>query len=206
MLFNMLSKLVITFLPRSKHLLTSWLKSLSPVILEHRKIKFVIVSTFSPLFAMKWWDQMPVSSFFECWVLLQLLLLVKLMFLSGLPWWLNGKESACQCRRHGFNPWVGKIPWRRKWQPTLVFLSGKSLGQRIMADCHPWDRKRFGQDLVAKRWCFFLATCLQICRCKWKNDHTHIYDFLISFHLISFKIDGINVQLKYTLNILTEMK
>jgi len=38
--------------------------------------------------------------------------------------WLSGKESACQCRRCGFDPWVGKIPWRRKWQPTLVFLLG----------------------------------------------------------------------------------
>ena len=33
----------------------------------------------------------------------------------GLPWWLSGKESACQCRRRGFNPRVRKIPWRRKW-------------------------------------------------------------------------------------------
>ena len=42
-----------------------------------------------------------------------------------LPWWLSGKGSACQCRRRrrrGFSPWVWKIPWRRKWQPTLVFL------------------------------------------------------------------------------------
>ena len=31
-----------------------------------------------------------------------------------LPWWLSGKESTCQCRRLGLNPWVGKIPWRRK--------------------------------------------------------------------------------------------
>ena len=37
----------------------------------------------------------------------------------GLPWWLSGKESTCQYRRHGFNPWVGKILWRRKWPPTL---------------------------------------------------------------------------------------
>ena len=36
---------------------------------------------------------------------------------SGLSRWLSGKESTCQCRRHGFDPWVGKIPWRRKWQP-----------------------------------------------------------------------------------------
>ena len=47
----------------------------------------------------------------------------------GLPWWLSGKESACQCRRQGFNPWVGKIPWTKNWQPSPVFLSGKSHGR-----------------------------------------------------------------------------
>ena len=36
---------------------------------------------------------------------------------KGLPSWLSGKESACQCRRHGFDPWVGKIPWRRNGNP-----------------------------------------------------------------------------------------
>ena len=40
---------------------------------------------------------------------------------NGLSWWLSGKEHACQCRRGGFNPWVRKILWRRKWQPTPVF-------------------------------------------------------------------------------------
>ena len=48
----------------------------------------------------------------------------------------RGKESTCQCRRRrrcGFNPWVGKIPWRRKWQLTSVFLPGKSHGQRSLA-------------------------------------------------------------------------
>ena len=39
---------------------------------------------------------------------------------------LSSKESACQCRRCGFNPWVMKIPWRRKWQPTPIFLPEKS--------------------------------------------------------------------------------
>ena len=58
-----------------------------------------------------------------------------------LPWWLNGKESACQCRRHGFHPWVGKIPWRRKWQPTTIFLSGKSHGQRSLAGYSSWSRR-----------------------------------------------------------------
>ena len=45
--------------------------------------------------------------------------------------WLSGKESSCQCRRHRrnrFHPWVWKIPWRRKWQPTSGLLSGKSYG------------------------------------------------------------------------------
>ena len=46
--------------------------------------------------------------------------------------WCSGKESSCRCRRcrrPGFDPWVGKIPWSRKWQPTPVFLPGKSHGQ-----------------------------------------------------------------------------
>ena len=54
------------------------------------------------------------------------------------------KESLLQCRRHRrhrFDPWVGKIPWRRKWQPTLVFLPGKSHGQRSVASYSPWGCK-----------------------------------------------------------------
>ena len=44
----------------------------------------------------------------------------------GLPTWLGGKVSVCRCRRCGFGPWVRKIPQRRKWQPTQVFLPEKS--------------------------------------------------------------------------------
>ena len=72
LLFNMLSRLVITFLPRSKCLLISWLQSPSAVILEPQIIKSVTVSTLSHLFPMKWWDQLPWCSFSECWVLSQL--------------------------------------------------------------------------------------------------------------------------------------
>ena len=43
-----------------------------------------------------------------------------------LPRWLSGKESTCQCRRCRFDPWIGKIPWRRKWQPIPVFLPGRT--------------------------------------------------------------------------------
>ena len=44
-----------------------------------------------------------------------------------------------------FHPWVGKIPWRRKWQPTLVSLPGKSHGQRNLVDCSPWGHKESGR-------------------------------------------------------------
>ena len=58
LLFNMLSRLVITFLPRSKPLLISWLQSPSAVILEPKKLSLPL---FPHLFAMKWWDWMPCS-------------------------------------------------------------------------------------------------------------------------------------------------
>jgi len=73
LLFNVLFRLVIAFLPRRKHLLISCLQSPSAVILEPKKIKSVTACTFSYLFAMKRWDQMWWSYFFECWVLSQLL-------------------------------------------------------------------------------------------------------------------------------------
>ena len=55
----------------------------------------------------------------------------------GLPRGCTGKESACWCRRCGFDPWVGKIPWRRKWQPIPAFLPGKSHRLRSLAGYSP---------------------------------------------------------------------
>ena len=67
----------------------------------------------------------------------------------GLPRWLGGKESPCQCRRHSFDPWVGKIPWKRKSQSIPVFLPGKSHGQRAwQAGIHGTAKPR--HDLVTK--------------------------------------------------------
>ena len=68
--------------------------------------------------------------------------------------WCSGKESACQCRRcsrRGFDPWVWKIPWRRKWQPTLVFLPRKSHGWRSLVGCSPWGCKRVRHDLATQQ-------------------------------------------------------
>ena len=58
----------------------------------------------------------------------------------SFPGGASGKESTCQGRRHkrhGFNPWVGKIPWRRAWQPTPVFLPRESHGQRTLMGYSP---------------------------------------------------------------------
>ena len=62
----------------------------------------------------------------------------------GFPSGASSKESACQCRRPkrcGFDSQVRKIPWCRKWYPTLVFLLGKFHGQRSLAGYSPWGHK-----------------------------------------------------------------
>ena len=62
----------------------------------------------------------------------------------GLPRWHSGREPACQCsrcRRSRVDPWVRKIPWRKKWQPTPVFLPRKFHGQRSLAVYSPWGHK-----------------------------------------------------------------
>ena len=51
-------------------------------------------------------------------------------------------------RRHEFNPWVGKMSWRRKWQPIPVFLPRESHGQRSLVDYSPWDLKRVRHDFA----------------------------------------------------------
>ena len=68
----------------------------------------------------------------------------------GLPLWLSGKEFACQYRRHGFDPWVRKISWRRKWQLAPVFLLGKSHGQRSLMGYSPRSLKSVRHNLVTK--------------------------------------------------------
>ena len=69
----------------------------------------------------------------------------------GLSWWLSGKESACQFRRHKFDPWSEKIPHsispcvltirRRQWHPTPVLLPGESHGWRSLVGCSPWGHQ-----------------------------------------------------------------
>ena len=77
------------------------------------------------------------------------------MAMMGLPrWCYSGKDPACQHRRHkrrGFDPWVGKIPWRRAWQPTPVFLPEESHGQRSLVGYGPWCHKELDMtELLGK--------------------------------------------------------
>ena len=62
------------------------------------------------------------------------------LFLFGFPGGSDGQESACNAG-DGFSPWVGKIPWRRGWKPTVVFLPGESHGQRSLAGYNPRSHK-----------------------------------------------------------------
>ena len=74
----------------------------------------------------------------------------------GISRWFRGKESACQCRRcrkHGYDPGVGKIPSRRKWQSTPVFLPRKFHGQNSLAGYSPWG-------------------CKEVNMSEWLNTHT----------------------------------
>ena len=67
----------------------------------------------------------------------------------------NVSWSIClQCGRPGFKPWVRKIPWRREWQPILVFLPGEFHGQRSLAGYSPWDTK----ELDTTQWLTFLKS------------------------------------------------
>ena len=73
---------------------------------------------------------------FVCPHLETVIIQIQMNLQNGRPWWLSGKEFACQCRscrRRRLNPCVRKIHWRRKLQLTPVYLSGKCRGQRSLA-------------------------------------------------------------------------
>ena len=81
----------------------------------------------------------------------------------GFPCSSVGKESVCSARDPGLYPWVGKIPWRRKLQPTPVSLSVKSHRQRSLVGCRPWGRKESGTT----EWLtliYLLSQILTLCR------------------------------------------
>ena len=67
----------------------------------------------------------------------------------GLPWWLSAKESTC--RRPRFILWVGKIPWKKAWQPTPILLPGESHGQRSLEGYSPRGRTESDMTEASKQ-------------------------------------------------------
>ena len=76
----------------------------------------------------------------------------------GFPGGSEGKESAQQCRGPGFDPLVGKIPWRREWQPTSIFLPEEFHGQKSLAGYSPWGC-RIRHDWVTNTFIFIFLSC-----------------------------------------------
>ena len=74
----------------------------------------------------------------------------------GLSWWLRGKESACNAEDTGLIPGSRRFPWRRKWQPTPVFLPGESHGQRSLAGSSPGGHKESTTE-HSRTYCFGTA-------------------------------------------------
>ena len=70
---------------------------------------------------------------------------------SDLPFKMVLPRAHLQCGGPGFSPWVRKIPWRRKWQPTPVFLPGEFHGQRGLEGYSPWGHKRVGHNIVTEQ-------------------------------------------------------
>ena len=61
--------------------------------------------------------------------------------LISFYYWVVVKNLPARCKQCEFDPWVGRIPWRRKWQPTPVFLPGEFHGQRSLVGYSPWSHK-----------------------------------------------------------------
>ena len=103
-------------------------------------------------------------------------------------------SSVClQCGRPGFNPWVGKIPWRRKWQSTAVLLPEKSHGQRSLVGYSPWglkesdttERLHFHFPIGNHRFVFYVCgvyfcfvdkfICITFLDSTCKQNHTFVF-------------------------------
>ena len=118
-----------------------------------------------------------------------------------------GWPELCQCicgtakQEAGLNPWVGKIPWSRKWQPTPVFLSGEFHGQGSLAGYHPWGHK--GSDTTEATWHIhtlagnvtFLPFLPNLSRCiQWEVIKRYISMKQSSIHCLSGKKKKSNLK------------
>ena len=88
-----------------------------------------------------------------------------------LLWWLSWLKICLHCGRPGFDPWVGKIPWRWEWLPILVFLPGESQGQRSLGDYSWWGRQE--SDTTERLTFHFSTGCAYSLNTEKTLTHTH---------------------------------
>ena len=81
----------------------------------------------------------------------------------GLPWWLRWSRFCLQCKWPEFDPWVGKIPWRREWIPILVFLPGEVHEQRSLLGYSPWSHKESDMTGQLTQACMLYLLCTRYC-------------------------------------------
>ena len=99
-------------------------------------------------------------------------------YIMQLQWWLRRYSICLQSGRLGFSPWVWKISWTRKWQPTPVFSPGKSHGRRSLVGYSPWGHK----ELDTTEWLHFTSLNEKLLLFSIKHNpgdrNIHIYFFL----------------------------
>ena len=120
-------------------------------------------------------------TFKDCCDYVRLAQIIYSNLILGFPGISDRKESACQyrkCRRHGFDPWVRKISWRRKWLLILVFLSGKAQEQRNLVGYSPWGLKE--SDTIEQLRESVLS----------QNTHTHIHTHTHKISLLYTSLIG----------------
>ena len=147
-------------------------------ILQARILEWVAISFFN---AWKW--KVEGKSLRHVW------LLATPWTVRG-PWDFPGKSTGVgchcflqQCRWPGFNSWVRKIPWRREWLPTPVFLLEEFHGQRSLVGCSPWGQKESDTTewLTLSLYIYF----------KYGSVHLFIYFLCVLFTVVKYKLHKI---------------
>ena len=120
-------------------------------------------------------------------------------YIRRRSWWLRQERSCVQCRKHWFDPWIGKIPWRRGWHPTPIILPGESPGQKSLAGYSLWGCKESDTtewltltlpNLPRKIMHVYWYVCPQIYNYNNLNDELKLFlkKFINSKWLINFAL------------------
>ena len=135
-----------------------------------------------------------MTIFFKCWV--KNTDFQKTYAFIGLPGWLSGKRICLPAKEHrrcGFDLWVKKIPWRRKWQHTSVFLPGKSHGRRRPTGSSSWGL-RVGHDQAHTHAVITLMFFYQ-------NVTKRPYILLANTRTCNKKIKNLDLEIRYPIQI-----